>query len=307
MFTFWEPRGSVPAYLRLCRETWRRNSPGTTIEQLDYDNFERYTGPNVVDLQTLKTLPLPLQKDAILFAVLAQNGGIFMDMDTIVFTDLSGLLGKLCKTELLMFHVHMGVVAARPGSQLVAECLAEVRQRLARLREERETIKDVHWDYLGNSILHDVLWQASRRNSAISRAQGAVLGGLSRVLSRTGRRGGQAAVFLHRVDGFIATQVIFRFAHRDRLSMLNRDRHGFIAERVHGNRRIRDPQQKYLEYWFGTGDESQRAIPSQSPVIGLHHSWTPSWYVSLSEAEVLDHQCLLSRTLRKALGLRGSR
>jgi hypothetical protein len=35
--------------------------------------------------------------------------------------------------------------------------------------------------------------------------------------------------------------------------------------------------------------------------VGLHNSWTPHWYSSLSEDEVLAHDCLLSRTLREAL------
>ncbi len=125
IFTFWEPRESIPAYLRLCRETWLRHSPGFSIVQLNYDNFERYTGPGVLDLETLKTVSLPLQKDAIMFAVLARNGGIFMGMATIAFGDLSSLQRKLRNTELLMFYLHVGVVASRPGSQLVRACLVE--------------------------------------------------------------------------------------------------------------------------------------------------------------------------------------
>ena len=77
IFTFWEPKGSMPAYLQLCRETWRRNSPGRTLVELNYDNLEHYTGPDVLDLEILKTVSLPGQKDAILFALLLQNGGIF--------------------------------------------------------------------------------------------------------------------------------------------------------------------------------------------------------------------------------------
>ena len=303
IFTFWEPKGSMPAYLQLCRETWLRNSPGRTLVELNYDNLELYTGLDVLDLDSLKTVRLPAQKDVILFAVLARNGGIFMDMDTIVFGNLSGLERRLSKTGLVMFHVHLGVAAARPGSPIMLECLAGARQRLAGLRQDGRSGADVSWDYFGNSILYQTLWNAARRGNLIARAQGAVLGGLARTLSRTGQSGAKAAAFLQRADQYIATQVIFRHTQQDTFLMLNRDRQGFIAERIHGNRRIRDPQRKYVDYWFGESRRPQWPVPSQSAIIGLHHSWTPAWYTALSEAEVLDHGCLLSRTLRQALGL----
>ena len=56
IFTFWEPEHSVPAYLRLCRETWLRNSPGFALTASSYDSFEACTGPDVLDLDTLKTV-----------------------------------------------------------------------------------------------------------------------------------------------------------------------------------------------------------------------------------------------------------
>jgi len=46
IFTFWEPKGSMPAYLQLCRETWLRNSPGRSVVELNHDNLELYTWLN---------------------------------------------------------------------------------------------------------------------------------------------------------------------------------------------------------------------------------------------------------------------
>lgn len=116
------------------------------------------------------------------------------------------------------------------------------------------------------------MWNAARRGNLIASVQGAVLGGLARTLGRAGQSGAKAAAFLQRVDQYIATQVIFRHTQQDMFLMLNRDRQGFIAERIHGNRLIRDPRRKYVDYWFGESGSPQRPVPSQSAIIGLHHS-----------------------------------
>jgi mannosyltransferase OCH1-like enzyme len=115
IFTFWEPRDHVPAYLRLCRDTWTRNSPGFDITVLDHDNLEHHTGPDALDIETLKSARLGLQKDAILFAVLAKNGGIFMDMDTIVLSSLQDIQRKLDTTELLRTICTWGSWPRDPG------------------------------------------------------------------------------------------------------------------------------------------------------------------------------------------------
>lgn len=301
IFTFWEPRDHVPAYLRLCRDTWTRNSPGFDITVLDHDNLEHHTGPDALDIETLKSARLGLQKDAILFAVLAKNGGIFMDMDTIVLSSLQDIQRKLDTTELLTYHMHLGFVAARPGAELVLQCLTGVQQRLALLKAQPQPADAMRWDYLGNSIVDDVVWKAAHSMSLVSRTQGRVLGSMGQLIGGIGEFGSVAARFLLRLDQFIATQIIFRQLCRHRYTMLNRDRHRFIAERVYGDRRIPDPRQRYLDYWFETPHDSPRQPPRDVAVVGLHNSWTPHWYSSLSEDEVLAHDCLLSRTLREAL------
>jgi len=301
IFTFWEPRGSVPAYLRLCRDTWTLNCPEFEVIVVNYDNLEHYAGRGVLDIETLKTVGLHIQKDAILFAVLAKNGGIFMDMDTIVFSGLTDIQQRLETTELITFHMHLGFVAARQRSALVLECLEVVQHRLATLREQSEPVTRVSWDFFGNSILDEVIWNAAHRMSLVSRTQGALLSGISRLLAHTGSVGRDPAKFLNRLDKFIATQVIFRHLFRKHYLMLSRDRQGFIAERVYGNKKLKNPLQKYRDYWFTHNSHRVLPPPRHIPVIGLHNSWTPQWYSSLSESEVLEHECLLSRTLGEAL------
>ena len=301
IFTFWEPRDSVPAYLRLCRDTWTRNCPEFQVTVVNYDNLEHYAGRGVLDIETLKTVSLHIQKDAILFAVLAKNGGIFMDMDTIIFSGLSDIQQRLETTELLTFHMHLGFVAARQGSAVVMECLEGVQRRLDTLRKKPQPDTQVNWDFFGNSILDDVVWNSSHRMSLISCTQGMLLSAMGRLLARAGDIGRAPAEFLDRLDQFIATQVIFRHLFREHYLMLSRDRQRFIAERVYGNKKLKSPKEKYRDYWFAHDSRLALQPPRRIPVIGLHNSWTPRWYSSLSETAVLGHECLLSRTLREAL------
>ena len=54
---------------------------------------------------------------------------------------------------------------------------------------------------------------------------------------------------------------------------------------------------QYLKYWFES-DLDLNAVRDVNPIlVGLHNSWTPSWYKKLSQDQVLQNHCLLSRTL----------
>ena len=75
IFTFWEPRGKVTPYLELCRETWERALPDYEILVLDYSNLDEYVGEGTLDLGALRQVGLPLQKDAVVAAVLNRHGG----------------------------------------------------------------------------------------------------------------------------------------------------------------------------------------------------------------------------------------
>lgn len=78
VFTFWE--GKMPNYLKLCMSTWK--FPYTV---LTYDNLHEYT-----DLQVtgkLKQYTLPQIADVVRVHVLRDNGGYWLDTDTIMLSD----------------------------------------------------------------------------------------------------------------------------------------------------------------------------------------------------------------------------
>lgn len=85
IFTFWE--GDMPAYIRMCMETWTQ--PYTL---LTYDNIHEYTD---IDIAPLQRFTLPQIADYIRVHVLRDNGGYWLDTDTIMLT------GRLPDTDLV--------------------------------------------------------------------------------------------------------------------------------------------------------------------------------------------------------------
>ena len=78
IFTFWE--GQMPAYINLCLKTW--NFPFTI---LTYKNLNQYTDLPVDD--NLKRFTLPKVADAVRAHVLRDQGGYWLDADTIMIGD----------------------------------------------------------------------------------------------------------------------------------------------------------------------------------------------------------------------------
>lgn len=76
IYTFWE--GAMPAYIKLCIGTWK--FPFTI---LNYANLHEYTD---YDFEKAKRFTLPEQADCVRVHVLRDNGGVWLDADTISIT-----------------------------------------------------------------------------------------------------------------------------------------------------------------------------------------------------------------------------
>lgn len=75
VYTFWE--GTMPDYIKLCMRTWKFN-----YVVLNYENLHEYTDWKVPD--RLKQFPLPKIADVIRVHILRDNGGYWLDADTIM-------------------------------------------------------------------------------------------------------------------------------------------------------------------------------------------------------------------------------
>ena len=77
VFTFWE--GKMPGYIKACLDTWK-----VPFTILTYDNLGEYTD---LPLDQLKRFTLPQIADCVRVHVLRDNGGCWLDADTIMITD----------------------------------------------------------------------------------------------------------------------------------------------------------------------------------------------------------------------------
>jgi hypothetical protein len=289
IFCFWEPRERMTPYLNLCMRTWAVNIPQHEMILLDHSNLDGYIGAGTFNLSALKKFRLQVQKDAILAAVLSEHGGVFMDADTIVTADISPVVEHLSRAEVVTFDRHLAFVAARPRARLLALWIEKVQERFAWLdKDESRPVPDA-WDYLGNSVVEEALTEIA----AASR-----LGGVYNRIRRLEATWPRAARAAWRR---LAEPIFFRGVHGKLLRRLDRKKYGFIAEAAFYGRTRMTPREQYIKFWFEEKQDVESVFHAKQRLIGLHHSWTPEWYKSLSEKEVLENDCILSKTLRHIL------
>jgi len=308
IFTFWEPRGEMIPYLQLCRRTWEKNLPDYEIIVLDYSNIGAFIDEGVYDSSVLRRLSLPMQKDAIMVAVLKKYGGTFMDIDTLVLQDILPIINKLKNTEVVMFDEHLAFLSARAGSHVLTQWLEGIQQKLRRLAKEEYPAAELRWDYIGNSALTGVLEGIVDNSDAPTMIRARAMDKCVQLIRGLNR--GQAlwdprfAKGLNRISNALSKkrrQLLFGTVYREYLTMLDRRRYGYIAELVHYKRKFMDHRDKYLRYWFGSNLDVNAVIQRSPMIVGLHNSWTPEWYKGLSEDEVLENNCLLSKTIEHIL------
>ena len=60
IFTFWEPKDKMPAYIKLSMQTWEKFLPEYDINVIDYSNLNEYLGENYFDEILFKDFSLPV-------------------------------------------------------------------------------------------------------------------------------------------------------------------------------------------------------------------------------------------------------
>lgn len=137
IFTFWE--GPMPAYIKLCMETWKL--PYTL---LNYDNLGQYTE---FDINRAKRFTLPQIADCVRVHVLRDNGGYWLDADTIMIS------GKLPDTDMVgdpeQRTNSIGLLWSEPDSHMFTEW--------AKFQDEIINGWDTspYWATMGNAFTDD--------------------------------------------------------------------------------------------------------------------------------------------------------
>lgn len=137
VFTFWE--GQMPGYIKLCMDTWKM-----PYIVLNYKNLREYTD---IDIEPLKRFTLPQIADCVRVHVLRDNGGYWLDADTIMIS------GKLPDTDMVGYpetrQNSIGLLHTEPHSDMFTEWAA--------FQDEIIHGYDVspYWALMGNAFTDD--------------------------------------------------------------------------------------------------------------------------------------------------------
>lgn len=83
IYTFWE--GEMSAYIKLCLKTW--DIQGLEYKVLNYENLHKYTNLNISKLRSNRRFELYHIADIVRVHTLRDNGGYWIDADTIMLSD----------------------------------------------------------------------------------------------------------------------------------------------------------------------------------------------------------------------------
>lgn len=159
----------MPAYIRLCMQTWKKFLPECEVVLLDYSNLEEWLGNNVYDEILFRDFSLPKQADAIRCALLKKYGGLWLDADTILTSpQVKDYL--MIDSELVMISKHLAFIKVNNNSKIIADWYNQIQYNLKfykdvkyqnnavqKILHPRRYRRVENWDYLGNYILHKML------------------------------------------------------------------------------------------------------------------------------------------------------
>ena len=268
VFTFWEPRTSVPGYLRLCLETWRRSLPDWRIEVLDYDRLPAFLPQGEINEVVCRDMKLFNQADAIRCALLRRHGGVWLDLDTVILRP--GALDRFTEGEASVICSGSGGVygaffaAVKPGAELMERWYGELVGRVAEFRFYRASLL--------RRLFRRKRWRRVRRWDFV----------LNDIVDRMLPDFGPAQVAVHDEEEL--------HAHPETA----------FGQGL-GSRKSRDV---YADYWFSApqpGDADVMAWATGGMVM-LHNSWTPPEFRAMDETSFLATGCRLSKLIKEVLG-----
>ena len=268
IYTFWEPKEKIPGYIKLCMKTWYKFLPDYEIIVLDYSNLQQYLPKKTYKSVVFKHMSLAKQSDAIRAALLNENGGIWLDADTIITgsnflssikdynTDVV-MIGRP-KTDGVIYGAF--IYSNKQKTKFIKEWYSALPKRIAKYRMmvkfpilrkiyKKEWNAAEKWDYCENAIIDDL-----------------------------GRK--------YKYPDFL---------------LIDRDEICALPEYVsYLSESITNKEQLYCKYYFEQGNASEVLIKAKG-IILLHNSWTPEKYREMDEKKFLEQPILLADILKELL------
>ena len=267
IFTFWEPKGNIPGYLRLCIKTWKKFLSDFEVIILDYETVKEYLGEVLYSQIIFKNMPIAVQSDAIRIAILNKYGGIWIDTDTIILNN--ELLTKFNNYELAMIregntnYHYIGFIYALKNSTIIREWLKQIIQRVEIYKYIYANKTDIKISkyfyksykslrYLGNKIINNLLKNIT---------------------------GNQF------------------------FSLKNIELNALPERSIYKNPLNLSDRQRYIEFYFKKRNP-EIILNNSKEIILLHNSWTPIEYKKMKEKEFLKQDILMSFLIKKVLNIK---
>lgn len=284
IFTFWEPKENIPAYIQLCMQTWKKFLPEYEIIIVDYSNIDKYLGKNFYDNILYKDFPLSILSDTIKCALLKIYGGIWFDADTIITSsEVKKYLN--ISSDFVLIGQHLAFIKATKNSYILNKWSEEIKYRIEfyknqkynknklkskiqRFLHPRIFTKMSKWDYLGNSVLIKYLIPAIIFN----------------VLEKLN------ISFLYKL-----------FKKKNKVFIIDRIKINALPEITGKGHLSQENLMKNYKNFYFENDYSKEVINNTKGIILLHNSWTPEKYKEMNEEEFLNQNNTLSNTLKTIL------
>lgn len=263
IFTFWEPRESMPEYIRLCLETWRRNLCDYEVEVLDYERLGEYLSSEEIESVLCREMSLAMQADCIRAALLKKHGGIWLDADTIAVKPMDA---KLFNADVVMISSRREGVIVNYGAFIYAarENTAFMNEWHRQILPRVELAKKLYGS-MARRICHPRQWKEVRKWNYV---ENAIIDPLA-----TKAKAGEYAT----IDKALA--------------------YALPEEDLLVNGQAKNPLEAYRKYWLSDG-EIDEIMERTMSIIMLHNSFMDDGYRKMSEQEFLATPTRLAKLLK---------
>ena len=163
IWTFWEPREKMPAYLQLCMRTWKKFLPKAEITVVDYSNMRDFVDVDVYGKALFdNNFRIDQIADAIRALLLEKYGGVWLDVDTIILNSSANkyFVARHTHTrgvdnDAVFFghtidrRAHLAFIKVQAHSKIMKYWIECVKDRL---EFPMQSPPDKFFRYLGNGI-----------------------------------------------------------------------------------------------------------------------------------------------------------
>lgn len=310
IFTFWEPKEKMPAYIKLCIGTWQKHFPNHEIIICDYENLSSYLEQSVIDKILYKNFTLSIQADSIRVALLKAHGGMWFDADTII-TSSNFLPKAINKYFSIQDSSHFNSLS---DAEITLSDTFSSHNLTIQIEEKLNTISECSDSYMitpglrqsphmafilakKNATFLNIWQKANIRRIKIYK----IFEKLS-LLQRLFPKQWYKCKNWNYLGNAPIWKIIKKLSDSE-FQVIQRDNLFAFAEDIFFDRSKISGIDAYVRTYFEERDFHQ-FLEKTKGIILLHNSWTPKEFVEMDEETFLAQNIMLSKLLKYVLGIK---